>query len=311
MHLQQQGCQVSMIPLDGPELAKQLQQLPVSPPDLLHAFHAFHAGPVARRTATALNIPYLITLTGSDLFDPSLRDHPDTRQAIADAAAITCFDSLVAKLAAGSFPGSAQKIVVIPQGVEPFPESLPLPKPENSFIILLPAALRPVKGIDFAIHQLAPLATKLPGLQLWIVGGALDSRYEASIRAEAANCPWVKLLGETPYQSMGQQYVTADLVLNSSEFEGGMANVLLEAMIMAKPVLARDIPGNRSLILHGKTGWLFEDGDTLRQLILALAQQPDQREQVGRAAQRFVTEHYSPSQEALTLIKLYKKLTST
>jgi glycosyltransferase involved in cell wall biosynthesis len=110
---------------------------------------------------------------------------------------------------------------------------------------------------------------------------------------------------------MGQQYVTADLVLNSSKFEGGMANVLLEAMIMAKPVLARDIPGNRSLILHGKTGWLFEDGDTLRQLILALAQQPDQREQVGRAAQRFVTEQYSPSQEALTLIKLYKKLTST
>lgn len=309
-HLQQLGCKVSLIPLDSPDLDKHLQQLSASPPDLLHAFHAFHAGPVTRTTAAELKRPYLITLTGSDLFDPSLRDHPYTRQAIADAAAITCFDPLVAELAANSFPGAAQKIAVIPQGVEPFPDTLPMQRPENSFIILLPAALRPVKGIDVAIQQLAPLAARLPSLQLWVAGGILDVDYAAIIAAEAGKYPWVRLLGETPYQLMGQLYATADVVLNSSHFEGGMANALLEAMVMAKPVLAHDIPGNRSLIRHAETGWLFMEGEALRQLVLALAQQPDQLEQVGRAAQRFVMEHFSPAQEATTLIKLYTKLTT-
>jgi len=309
-HLQRTGCQVSLTGLDVPDLDTRLHRLAIDRPDLLHGFHAFHAGPLTRATARALGIPYLITLTGSDLFDPSLRDHPDTRQAIADAAAITCFDVLVAKLAASSFPLAAQKISVIPQGVEPFPEVTPLQHPENAFIILLPAALRPVKGIDFAIHQLDSLATRLPELQLWIAGGVLDAGYAAMVQAEADTRPWITLLGETPYQAMGKLYATADLVLNSSQFEGGMANALLEAMIMAKPVIARNIPGNRSLIRHGETGWLFKDGDELRQLVYLLAQQPQQREQVGRAAQNRVTEFFSPEREATALATLYTKLLS-
>jgi L-malate glycosyltransferase len=304
-HLQLAACQVDLVSLDAPDRTEQLQQLAASAPDLLHAFHAFHAGPVTRQTTHLLDVPYLITLTGSDLFDPTLRDHPATSLAIADAAAITCFDPLVAKLAATSFPLAAQKLAIIPQGVEPFPDAVPLQKPEGSCVILLPAALRPVKGIDFAIHELAPLAAELPNLQLWIAGGVIDAAYAGQIRALAASCPWITLLGEVPYQAMGQLYATVDLVLNSSQFEGGMANALLEAMVMGKPVVARNIPGNRSLIWHGETGWLFKDGSALRDLVRAVAKQPEQRITVGRAAQNHVLQNFSPDQEATALMQLY------
>lgn len=310
-HLHLQGCRVPLIPLDTADLEQQLDQLRHDPPDLLHAFHAHYAGPLARATAARLGIPYLITLTGSDLFDPVLRDHPDTQQALADASAVVCFDPLVAQQASAHFPQCTHKLQIVPQGVEPFPPAPVWPRHADDFIILLPAALRPVKGIAQAIDQLAPLAAEQPRLQLWIAGGVIDEPYAAQIQAAAALHPWVSLLGEIPYARMGSVYTAADLVLNSSLFEGGMANALLEAMVMGKPVVAADIPGNRSLIQPGETGWLYSTGEELRQLVSALAQQPDQRQQVGRAAKDLVTAHFSPLQEAVALLRLYRQISGT
>lgn len=307
-HLVLHGCQVDCICLDMPDIHEQLLQLSVTPPDILHAFHAFHAGATAREVAHQLNRPYLITLTGSDLFDPAFRDHADTTQAIKDAAAVTCFDPLMAALASRSFPLAATKLTVIPQGVEPFPEARPLKRPADAIVILLPAALRPVKGIDWAIDQLAPLVRELPKLELWIAGGTLDTDYVRLIQSKTAALPWVKMLGEVPHQEMGAVYATADVVLNSSLFEGGMANTLLEAMAMGKPVMARDIPGNRSLIQHGETGWLYESGEQLCQLLRSFAQQPGLSRTIGLAAQTHVLDNFSPDHEASALVQLYNRL---
>ena len=49
----------------------------------------------------------------------------------------------------------------------------------------------------------------------------------------------------------------ADIVLNCSRSEGGMANAVIEALALGRAVLAADIPGNRSLIEDGVTGLLF------------------------------------------------------
>jgi len=307
-HLQMHGLQTDLISLDATDLSLRLQNLVATPPTLLHGFHAFHAGPLTRTTAQQLGVPYLITLTGSDLFDPALRDHTETRLALHDAAAATCFDPLVAELAKQAFPQISPKLHVIPQGVEPFQDTIPAKKTSDSFVILLPAALRPVKGIDFAIDELTPLADELPQLQLWIAGGELDHQYAATIRAQAAKLPWVKLLGEVPHQSMGVLYAAADLVLNSSQFEGGMANALLEAMVMGRPVVARDVPGNRSLIRHGETGWLFQCDEELCCLIRQLMAHPTLRNTVAGQAQQHVLAQYSPQREARLLAQLYRSL---
>lgn len=306
--LQKCGCRVSLLPLDAPNLTELQEQLAADPPDLLHAFHAFHAGPSARELAARLQRPYLVTLTGSDLFDPTLRDHQQTRQSIADAVAVTCFDQLVAEQALNTFGMPHENLVVIPQGVEPFNDSTPFSHPEDAFIILLPAALRPVKGVDDAITQLAPLAAKEPNLQLWLAGGVLDKPYSDIIAQMANELSWVRLLGEIPRQEMGRYYLTADLVLNSSWFEGGMANALLEAMVMGRPVLARAIAGNRSLLQHRKTGWLYADGEELRKLLKVLMQQPEELLRVGQAAQELARFAFSPERESASLRDLYSRL---
>lgn len=301
------GCRITRINLDDANAETCLAAFEEDRPDLLHAFHAYHAGPPARRFSSRIGIPYLITITGSDLFDTRLCNAPETRLAIADAAALTCFDPLVAQRLAEELPQTADRILVIPQGVAPLQLEKPYPRSGDDFLILLPAALRPVKGVIEAIAALAPLAREFPALRLLVAGGSLDPNYAEAVSETAASLPWVRLLGNIPYQQMGALYAAADLVLNASLFEGGMANTLLEAMIMGKPVLARNILGNRSLIRHDETGWLFDDDEQLRQLVRRLSN-PDLRTTIGTAGRDYVQKHCSPVTEAHRYAALYRQI---
>ncbi|NVN89380.1 MAG: glycosyltransferase family 4 protein [Desulfuromonadales bacterium] len=307
-HLPTTGCRVTVLSKDRWTSGELQERISLIRPDLLHGFHAFHSGQLTRQLAEAAGIPYLITITGSDLFDPAMNSAPETMQALGAAANITCFDPLVARCVKDCFSVEAGRLSIIPQGVTRPSKGEPFLKTENEFAILLPAALRPVKGIIQAMDALLPLAVEFPFLRLLLAGGALDADYTASIRKRATTLPWVHLLGEVPYQRMGSLYDAADLVLNSSLFEGGMANSLLEAMSVGRPVLARDIPGNRSLIRHNKTGWLYQSDHELRELARMLLCNPERGSVIGEAGRAFVQKHCSPSREARRYFSLYERI---
>lgn len=307
-HLPANGCAVTTIPLDSMDRQQLVDLIARQQPDLLHTFHAFHGGQVTRLLAQQHNLPYLITMTGSDLYDPFFYQHPATAQALQDAAAITCFDTLAAEQFSNVFPHLADRLAIIPQGIVPTTSSRPYPRPISGFVVLLPAALRPVKGVLEAINALAPLATTRPDLELWIAGGDLDPAYADRVRHLSAALPWVKLLGEVPHQQMPELFGACDVVLNHSRFEGGMANTLLEAMAAGKTVIASDIPGNRSLVRHGETGWLFKEPHELQELTQRLMDCPDLLKTTGQAARSYVVSSFSPHREAAALASLYRQL---
>jgi len=307
-HLTVTGCKVTTVNLDRLSIIEQQTLLDQSRPDLLHAFHAYHAGPTARQASRELGIPYMITITGSDLFDSSLCNAPATRSAIQDADAVSCFDPLVAQRLTKLFPHIGGKLMVIPQGVAALPSGIPYPKQDADFLILLPAALRPVKGVTSAIAALTPLALELPSLRLLVVGGAIDPDYAEEVHNLAADLPWINVLGDIPYHQMGALYAVSDIVLNASIFEGGMSNALLEAMVMGKPVLARDVLGNRSLIHHDETGWLYRTDEELRERVRDLALSPLLGPKIGATGREFVQKHCSPQTEAENYAAVYRRL---
>lgn len=302
------GCRITMVNLDSMSAEEQLAVLDQDRPGLLHAFHAYHAGPTARLVSRKLCIPYLITITGSDLFDSNICNAEETRTAILDSAAVTCFDPLVAQRLTKVFPHIAGKLIVIPQGVAPLPVQNPFLHFDDKYLILLPAALRPVKGIINAIAALTPLTREFPSMRLIVVGGSIDLEYAGKVHEMVGTLPWVQLYGDIPYLQMGALYAAADLVLNSSVFEGGMANALLEAMVMGRPVLARDILGNRSLIRHGETGWLYSNDDKMKELVRMLMLDPEHGAVVGEAGRSFVQKHCSALTEANGYAALYRRL---
>src|SRR5439155_158176 len=70
---------------------------------------------------------------------------------------------------------------------------------------------------------------------------------------------WSPHTGAAPHAQLGSLLSRADVVVNCSISEGGMANSGLEALWLGRAVLASDIEGNRSVIEHGETGLLFRD----------------------------------------------------
>ena len=310
-HLREAGVEPLVLAADTLTPTRMARLLDKFAPDVIHAFHAARCGPLARDLAGRLHLPFLITITGTDLHDPQLRDRPDTLQALRSAAAVVCFTDADARLATGSFPVLRERVTLVPQGVEPLPvsgeETFGLAP--GDFVVLLPAALRPVKGVEFALQAVAALSAAAPELRLVIAGGVLHREYAAAVETLVRDTPNAVWLGEVPYGRMGGLYRRADLVLNCSRSEA-MSNSLMEAMALGRPVLVADIPGNRSLVQDGETGWIFTDeADFQRQLLRIMGNAP-LRAACGERAGEHLRTHFSPIREAERYRALYHRICS-
>ena len=99
----------------------------------------------------------------------------------------------------------------------------------------------------------------------------------------------------------------ADIVLNCSRSEGGMANSVIEALSLGRAVLAADIPGNRSLIEEGITGLLFGSERELAEQAGRLAADPALRRRLGEAGRRLVESRLAPARETEGHLEAYAR----
>jgi L-malate glycosyltransferase len=307
--LRQAGTELLILPADTLTAAVMEQRLVSFAPQLIHGFHAHYCGELTRHLADHCNVPFILTITGSDVYDPQLRDHPETARAIGAAGAVICFHESEAAELVRHFPEAAKKITVIAQGVEILPvaaaETFGIA--EDAFVLLLPAAFRPVKQIEFPLLTLKSLVSQLPSLTLVIAGGIIDQDYSATIRSLLDDAPFAQWPGEIRHEQMGTLYTRADVVLNCSHSES-MSNTLLEAMALGRPVLASDIPGNRSLVRHGETGLLYRDQESFRQSVIRLAGNAELRNVLGGRAAEYMRTSFSPQVEVAEHLRLYHVL---
>lgn len=300
------GAEVVVLPVDAMTCDEMKARLSAFPPHVIHGFHALCCGDTARHLALSFSIPYVMTLTGSDINDTAMREHPATLGTLMTAARIVCFDTSIAATVRRYFPDSADRLCVIPQGVSPLPLTgdHDFGLPPNAQVLLLPAVLRPVKNVEFPVRALSGILAGSNPVMLVIAGGEIDPHYAAVIRRLIVGNPSVAWLGEVAYARMGDLYTRADVVLNCSRFEG-MPNSLMEAMALGRSVLAADIPGNSLLVRHNETGFLYRDESEFIELVLRLQGDAALRERLGTSAARFVRENFPPLREAESYMALY------
>jgi L-malate glycosyltransferase len=303
------GIETIILPADSMSVAEMGCSLRSFVPDIIHAFHAGYCGEMACTLAEGFGIPCVTTITGSDINEPLFRERAGIHHSMAMATAIVCFDESAAAQVTGLFPETTGRTIVIHQGVVPLPvnQNADSAFPEDAFILLLPAALRPVKNIEFPLRALAPLVRENSKLLLVIAGGVIDQEYADTVREILVAAPFASWIGEVGYGQMGTLYARADVVLNCSHNEG-MSNSLLEAMLLARPVLAADIPGNRALVHNNETGWLYRDESEFRTIVARLMGDAVLRAEVGKRAGEFVHSNFSPQIEADSYIELYTLL---
>lgn len=309
-HLAVVGCTAQVLALDAMLAEEMVRELRRTPPDIIHAFHAYHGGRVARESARAVGAPFVVTLTGSDVYE-ALEDgrRDETLGVLRDAAAIVAFHKCVRCRLSDHHPPLADKTHVIPQGVELPGEEFPWGAERlegGEFVFLLPAGIRPVKNVTFALPPLRELHREMPAVRLLVAGPILDRTYGSRVLAEFGHTPFARYLGEVSHDAIGALYRRADVVLNTSQFEGGMANSVLEAMAFGKPVLASFIDGNMSVVKEGKTGLLYRGEAEFLEKARLLVRDEALRRHLGANGRHVVREQYAPEREAAAYESLYR-----
>uniref|UniRef100_A0A3B3VXP5 Glycosyltransferase 1 domain containing 1 n=1 Tax=Poecilia latipinna TaxID=48699 RepID=A0A3B3VXP5_9TELE len=144
-----------------------------------------------------------------------------------------------------------------------------------------------------------------------IIIGPKVSRDLAPLRVDCDNVI-LKATGVFLAQERSQQELHAAMkrcfaVVNSSVSEG-MSAAILEAMDLRVPVLARNIPGNASVVKHGVTGLLFSSPQEFMHQSQRLLSDQELRERVVRSGKLYVEEHHTVKQERETYQRLVDKL---
>ncbi len=177
--------------------------------------------------------------------------------------------------------------------------------PKQRPVIGIFGRLEPQKQINLFLDVAQNILNEYPEAIFLIVGdGALKDkmqRYAYDLGIEDS----VIFMG---YQSnLGAIYIYCDIVLLTSAYEG-VPNVLIEAMLFSRPVVAFDVGGVQELIQSGKTGIVVPPNDvqSMTKETLRLIKSDEIRESLGRAAQGHIKENYSIDKMA-TSIEYYLK----
>lgn len=248
-------------------------------PDVVHAhgMYTLPAGDIARVVAERLEVPFAVSLHGSDVSQVIRRD-PDPAAATLSAAAATSYVSEALRDEALSYGMPSVGARVIPNGVDldlftpggdrAFDPSMsPSPSPSPSLDLARPAPidaaagprllyvgnLLPVKGVDRLPAVMAQVRRTWPTARLDVVGdGSLHG-----VLARGLD-PADTLHGRLPPGEVARRMQAADVLLVPSRAEG-WGCVATEALACATPVVATAVGGLPEAV--GSGGILVDPAD--------------------------------------------------
>jgi glycosyltransferase involved in cell wall biosynthesis len=200
--------------------------------------------------------------------------------------------------ALNKIPGAKEKIIILPFGVdlerfhpgrdEAFRAALGIAR-ERPLLLFVGGLDRAhyFKGLSVLIEALSKLKDK-PWELLVVGAGEMSNLYAAQARLAGLD-ERVKFFGAISEKEKPRAYRAADLHLFPSlDRSEAFGLVALEAAASGLPCIASDLPGVRSVVLEGETGWLVqpENSAELAAAITASLDDVARRQRFGAAARQ-------------------------
>jgi len=191
--------------------------------------------------------------------------------------------------------------------------SVHLNVPIETPLLLFVGRLEPQKNaVEFVrIHK--KLLEYDRSIHAVIVGDAVDTQsYEQAVRAEAApiieNVTFLPRVSYDEMPALYQAVARSGGCLVSTSLHESQPMIILEAMASRCPVVASNVGGTGELVRQGKTGHVYQSGDTDRAArhIWQVTADRRLRSTTVRAAQAYVRSRHSCSWTAESYRKLFQ-----
>jgi glycosyltransferase involved in cell wall biosynthesis len=281
------------------------------------SFFSIPSGPIAWWAWRCDGPPYLVSLRGGDVpgTESSLaRIHkvlaPVRRRVLRNARGIVANSEGLRALATAA---DHLPVAVIPNGVDTTyyrPAIRRTSSSEVPFRLLFVGRFQPQKNLVWLFEQLALFAAERPeGFSLDLMGDGPQGSELRRLSTKLGLDPFLKWHGWSSKPKVLERYQEADAIINPSLYEG-MPNVLLEAMSCGVPVIASDVAGNNTVVIPGKTGWLFRLNDSagFQNALHEVIGNPAAARSIGATARTIAQKSYSWEAVARAYIQLFDSL---
>jgi teichuronic acid biosynthesis glycosyltransferase TuaC len=289
------------------------------PIDVIHAHAALPCGHAAALLSRHLDIRFVVTLHGLDVFNTCFLGGMATawrRQASIDvyraARTIICISDKVQQLLRDGMQEGVRSTVVY-NGTDPnfFSPASSAAPPQRGDEILIVGNLLVSKGHELVLRAMRQLEASFPQLRCRIIGEGPDRVRLEALARELGIARRVQFEGRKSRAEVADAMRACSVFVLPSRHEG-LGCVYLEAMACGKPVMACRGQGIDEIIEHRKNGWLVPgwvspvDGlAELMQGLSALLQSPDLRSRLGASARQTILNGLTLSHQAQRLAQIY------
>ena len=265
-------------------------------PQVVQTF-LFHANVVGTLAARGVPAPRLVH--GMRVADPSWFRQAVERRSTARADKVVCVSRSVSEFCAKRLRVPAEKLVVIPNGIDveayrglPPADLRQFGLPPGRRAIVFVGRLHPQKGLDWFLSFAPQMFEQLPDHDLLMVGdGPERGRLESIVRSKGLGGR-VHWAGWSPH--VAEILLASDLLVLPSRWEG-MPNVLLEGMAAGLPIVSTRAHGVEELLgpLADEQCADFGDAEAFLSRLRRLAENRQAAAELGRKNRERVERFFS------------------
>ena len=274
----------------------------------IHVHFAFGAAGVAIFADAIANIPYSITIHGSDVLLP----RPLTKEKLKRARFVVSNCQFHINNLRRRYPSlESQRFYIVRGGLNTQTgkwAKYTAPLIGRPLSLLNVARLEPVKAQDVLIKACALLNERGVEFICRIVGDGPEKESLEHLIRKLGLSDSVLLLGRRYQDEVNHLYDISQVVVLSSLSEG-TPMTLIEAMAKARPVVAPDITALPEMVTHGENGFLFQKAspEDLADKLMKFSKTPDLVTQMGLAGRKRAENDFDEDKNARHLISIFAK----
>jgi len=200
-----------------------------------------------------------------------------------------------------------KKITVVYNGIDLSFGRITLLQKTNYPTIGVVGRLTNQKGISYLINAIPAVMKKFTTVKVLIAGSGKEEKKLKDLACKRGIALKIDFLGYV--KNVAEVINRMDVFVLPSVWEG-FPYVLLEAMLLKKPIVATNIFGVDEIIEHGKTGILVEpkNPDSIADAVIELLNDKKKAKTLGAAAHKRVLDRFTLDKTVSKIEQLYYSL---